>query len=243
MIYKEQICDPLIHHPNSLALTSMSSFYLTNTWASHVSPSQGALMSLLRGHPGDLVYRSEQGRVNVVKSNLITPNGVAVMGSYVYVVLTGLGQVLVMERNSAGGGSEGGRVRTSTTVVLPSIPDNVFVVKETGQLVVTGMLHASPLVKWFRGAGRERGRGMGGGGPPKVPSGIFTVFNNTKKDSQFYGHRFVVSSVVLDPDSKWLNVPSIAAVHWPSKKMLVGGPLMKGLVECDWPTSIKEVKN
>ncbi|KAJ3366356.1 hypothetical protein GGF31_008084 [Allomyces arbusculus] len=38
----------------------------------------------------------------------------------------------------------------------------------------------------------------------------------------------------VDADGKLMHGASVAAVHWPSRTILVGGPVMKGVVACPW---------
>ncbi|KAI9216286.1 hypothetical protein BC828DRAFT_8223 [Blastocladiella britannica] len=74
-------------------------------------------------------------------------------------------------------------------------------------------------------------------GPP-IPSAVLLVSNSTKGFGRFLGEKYAVTPVLVDKLGDFIYGASIAAVHAGSKKALLGGPMMRGVVACDWVDKI-----
>ncbi|ORZ36648.1 hypothetical protein BCR44DRAFT_1432324 [Catenaria anguillulae PL171] len=259
LIHKETVCDPLIYNPNDVALVSPRSFYVTNMVTKDSTPNDVKKQLLLAQPTGTLVFRDgTAGQVRKVRDGLHAANGVSVAPNG--------RQLLVSETSSHELSIWDIQADYSVRSAEPKLPlgfapDNIATIPETGNWVVSGPAASWPFAKaegadfayqvvepGKRGSPprkqkpkfdeQEEGESGSGRRWTGHSSVIALVHNATASKDKFYGHKYKVTPIVVDPEGTFIYGASIAAVNWETKQALVGGPLMKGVVMCEWPETV-----
>ncbi|KAL7753160.1 hypothetical protein RI367_001614 [Sorochytrium milnesiophthora] len=221
MSHKETVCDPLIHNPNNLASISNTgrSFYVSNFLSKDTSKLQRLAEQLLRIPVADVALRTEAkegGSVRIVTDKLNAANGVAVSpnGKTVYVVET-MGLTVVLYDRQADNS-----LRFKEKIKLDFLPDNVNVIGDTGDLLVTGHSSAIGFLMWEQSNYTR-----------PSPTVVVKISNNTSNE-RFYGKKWLVEKIFSDSVGTMMTGGTVAAAHPATKQMLIGGIFHPAVLLC-----------
>ncbi|KAI9175754.1 hypothetical protein H9P43_006118 [Blastocladiella emersonii ATCC 22665] len=248
LIHFETVCDPLIYNPNDIAMVSRRSFYVTNFLSKDADAKQAQREAMFRSATSNIVFRGEDGKVTVVREGLAGANGIALSPNkqQLYLAESTSGELSIWDIQA-----DHSLRLSGPKLVAPTPLDNINVIPETGAIVLgapasTWAYYRASQAKFaYSNAKKPAGGSTKGGkaasaapvGPP-VPSAVLLVTNATSNAEKFYGQRYRIDPVIVDPEGSFLYALSAAAVHWPSKKALLGGPFMRSVAICDWPEQV-----
>ncbi|KAJ3361081.1 hypothetical protein GGF32_007768 [Allomyces javanicus] len=263
LLYGETVCDPLIRSPDAIIPLTRNSFYITNylSIGPNVTKMDIVLDMALARPTSDLVFRTEDGQIKMVRNGIKGANGLALTADKDQLWMTESlsGELWIFDIQADGSLRE-----SEKRITLSFFPDNVHMVPETGAMVVSGpggMLNAARAdgyqFRYQPDANPPSSKTASKGSSPKpapaaskkkdalplgpgVPSVVAIVTNATSHHDQFYGKKYVPREVFVDPKGNYLFAASVAAVHWPSQTVLLGGPMMKGVVKCPWPAGVEK---
>lgn len=137
----------------------------------------------------------------------------------------------------------------SVRMAEPKIPlshlgDNVRVISETGAVLVAGPASGWSFLSGFRNNFTYTPFGVKKTTKVKnqklkttdtndgISSSVTLITNATK---QFYGGKYATDLLYRDAEGKRLYGASVAAAYWPERIVLIGGPTMQGVYQCEWP--------
>jgi hypothetical protein len=144
--------------------------------------------------------------------------------------------------------ADGSLRQAEPKILLSHTGDNVRVIPETGAVLVAGPASGWAFLTAWRnnfvytpaGIKQEKVRRKGkaqetqAGG---LPSAVSIIANATK---QFYGGKYTSNVILQDAEGRKLYGASVAAPYLPQKVMLVGGPMMHGVYQCELSSVVGE---
>ncbi|KAJ2843336.1 hypothetical protein J3B02_005297, partial [Coemansia erecta] len=144
MVHIETVRTELLRSPNNIVALSRRSFYATNDMK-YYRGIMREVESNLRLATGHVVYRDERGNFSIAANHIAYPNGIAKDKDWIYVASCTDPGIQVYRRTSSDGLVYQGR-----TKYWDSIPDNLFVDPQTGQVYSTTFLKVSETHKYFK---------------------------------------------------------------------------------------------
>jgi len=213
IIHTETVCDPLIKHPNSIALVSAKSFYVTNYLRSEGQAYQ-AFEIFTRRKWSNVAFRNEDGKVSVAIDGLAGANGIVLSPTrdQIYVSSTSDGIVTMYERQ------RDGSLRETDVVELDFLVDNLSVVPTTGNILASGPVNARKFIAHVHDIRQP------------CPWKVVRIHNTTSQD-KFYGKKYSATTILSDPGNK-MSCITTSALHPSSNNILLGGLLQKHVFLC-----------
>ncbi|KAJ2662174.1 hypothetical protein IW148_003063 [Coemansia sp. RSA 1199] len=213
MVHVETVATDLLHSPNNILAMSQRAFYATNDikFDHHIMRTLSTNMRLAHG---SVVYRNDTGSFSVAVAGIRYPNGIARHKDRIYVASCSDPSVHIYRANADNSLELQGR-----TIFPDSIPDNLFVDPQNGQIYATTFLKSRETHKLFHNPSLETSRIAG-----------TRILRLTQRND---APSFVIETLLID-SGELMPTATIAAVQRRNQiqRMLIGCVMCNFVVSC-----------
>ncbi|KAJ2358751.1 hypothetical protein IWW50_000538 [Coemansia erecta] len=213
MVHVETVATELLHSPNNIVAMSSRAFYATND-IKYDRSIMRTISSNMRMPHGHIVYRNETGSFSIAAANIRYPNGIAKYQDQIYVASCSDPSVQIYRANA-----DHTLEFQNRTYFPDSIPDNLFVDPQNGQIYATTFTKVSQTHKLFHNPSPETSR----------TAGTRVVRLTQRSEDQL----FDIESLMVD-SGELMPTATIAAIQRRNQvqRMLIGCVMCDFVVTC-----------